>query len=89
MPAFFEAGTPLNTRLASVSQVKGARLFASHGGQDTMTPVSIGRANKSNYAMFVADNCDEIYHEYPLDPHTIGKECQTDVKAFLASLDPT
>eukprot|EP01047_Picozoa_sp_COSAG01_P088504 COSAG01_NODE_20857_length_931_cov_1.765625_1_plen_236_part_01 len=49
MPELMQPHTPLGGRLAPAAQLRGVSVFASHGGQDQVTPCAIGAQNHAAF----------------------------------------
>lgn len=71
-PELMQAGTPLYARLADPTQLRDCAVFASHGAQDSVTPVAIGRSNERLLRDW-APGADLLYKEDPVAGHEISK----------------
>jgi phospholipase/carboxylesterase len=70
-PELMQPGTPLHARLGDPSQLRDVPVFASHGVQDSVTPVAIGRSNEQLLRTWAPD-ADLIYKEDPAADHEIS-----------------
>ena len=70
-PDLLAPGTPLHARLADPQQLAGMPILATHGAQDFITPVDIGRENERALSGW-APQADLVYLEDPDCGHEIS-----------------
>jgi phospholipase/carboxylesterase len=81
-PELMQAGTSLHARLADPTQLKDVPIFASHGVQDSVTPVDIGRSNERLLRDW-APAAGFTYKEDPAADHEISRAVATSIFQWL------
>lgn len=75
-PELLQKGTPLNSRLADAAQLKNLPIFASHGADDLVTVVAVGRENSRLFTSWMP----HANFEYVEDP-----DCGHEISPLVAS----
>ena len=81
MPELLQPATPLGARCAAASQLDGVPILVTHGTDDGVTPLKLGRQGAQAFEQWRGSKLD--FRELEGDGHEVSQRCQHAVRAFL------